>query len=297
MLEPSIRRMPWSAAAMAALTALTLLSVPAVADANLLDTYQRLAARRLSPAPLVPTEIPRAFQPIDRAPEPGTTIGGRGYAVRLVHQGPAGPDAVIEVSGGEFRSIRALWRERRRQGYESRRRTRIRGRRGYLLTRRLGPLTRELAWEERGVVYTLGSGTPRKVSLRALRSTAAGLDRLERDYFGGAEDPDNSSDAVAVTTTRTVTAIVSFEAKCASPGSTEVSLRVGTVEVTLLRREGDTFSFDIDSHRRGQEPWTGAVMGTISPDAITLDVRATATIEGETCDTGALSLTLDGRTE
>jgi hypothetical protein len=278
-----------------ALTGAALLTVPAVADASFLDAYQRLAARKLSPAPLVPTEIPRAFRPIDRAPELGTTIGGRGYAVRLVHQGPQGPDAVIEVSGGEFRSIRALWRERRREGYASRRRTRIRGRRGYLHTRRVGIRTRELAWVEGGVVYTLGSGTPRTVSLRAMRSTAKGLDRLERDYFGGAADPDNSSDAVAVTTKRTVTATVSFEAKCAPPGSTAVGLRVGTAEVTLLRRDGDAFSFDIATHRVGSEPWTGTVTGTITPDAITLEIRATGTIEGELCDTGPLSLTLDGR--
>lgn len=279
------------------MTALLLLSVPAVADADLLDTYQRLAARRLSPAPLVPTAIPAAFRPIERSPEPGTTIGGRGYAVRLVHQGPAGPDAVIEVSGGEFRTMKALLRERRRQGYASRRRTRVRGQRGYVLTRRLGRLTRDLAWVERGVVYSLGSGTPRKVSLRDLRSTAAGLDRLERDYFGGAADPDNSSDAVAVTTKETVTATVNFEAQCAAPGSTAASVRVGTAEVALLRRAGDAFSFDIAGHRRGAEPWTGTVTGTISPAAITLDVRATATIEGELCDTGALSLTLDGRAD
>jgi len=282
--------------AITALSAPALLSVPAAADADLvLDTYQRLAERRLSPAPLVPTRIPRAFRPIERSAELGTTIGGRGYAVRLVHQGPAGPDAVIEVSGGEFRTIRALVRELRRQGFGSPRRTRVRGKRGYLLTRRPGPVTRMLAWVERGVVYSLGSGTPRKVSLRNLRSTAAGLDRLGRDYLGGAADPENTSDAVAVTTARTVTATVNFEAKCAAPGSTAATVRVGTAEVTLLRRQGDTFSFDIAGHRRGSEPWTGTVTGTISPAAITLEVRATATIDGELCDSGPLSLTLDER--
>jgi hypothetical protein len=276
------------------LAALALLGAPAVAGADLLDTYQRLAERRLSPAPLVPTAIPRAFRPIARAPEPGTTIAGRGYAVRLVHQGPEGPDAVIEVSGGEYRTLRALFAERRRQGFSSRR-MRVRGRRGYVLTRRLGPLNRELAWVERGVVYTVGSGTPRKVSLRSLRSTAAGLDRLERDYFGGAADPDNSSDALAVTTKRTVTANVSFEAMCTAPGSTEPYPRVGIAEVTLLRRQGNTFAFDIATNRRSAEPWAGTITGTISPTAITLDVRAIATIEGDQCDTGALTLRLDDR--
>jgi hypothetical protein len=145
------------------------------------------------------------------------------------------------------------------------------------------------------VVYTLGSGTPRKVSLRNLRSTASGLDRLERDYLGGAADPENSSEGVAVTTKQTVTARVSFEATCAAPGSTAVSLRVGTAEATLLRRQGDAFSIDIAAHRVSEEPWTGTITGVISPAAITLDIRATATIDGEVCDTGPLSLTLDDR--
>jgi hypothetical protein len=202
---------------------------------------------------------------------------------------------VIEVSGGEFRTMRALLRERRRQGYSSQRRTRIRGHRGYLLKRPLGIKSRDLAWVEGGVVYSLGSGTPRKVSMRALRSTAAGLDRLERDYFGGSADPDSSSGATAVTTRRTVTARVDFEARCLAPGSTEPTVRAGSAEVVLLRREGNSFSFDVATHRTGEEPWGGTVTGTISPDVITMDVRASATIEGEACDTGALTLTLDQR--
>jgi len=67
-------------------------------------------------------------------------------------------------------------------------------------------------------------------------------------------------------------------------------VRAGNVEFTLLRRQGDAFSFEIAS-----DPWTGTVNGTITPDAITLDVHATGAIEGEACDTGALTLTLDGR--
>lgn len=270
-----MRRLP-----VAALVALTLPSVPATARADLLDTYERLADRRLSPAPLVPTTIPRAFAPIERAPEPGTTIRGRGYAVRLVQVGGPGPDAVIELSGGEFRTMRALLRELRRQGYRASRRIGIRGRRGYLLTRR-GPLSRMLAWSERGVVYSLGSGTPRTISLRNLKSTTRGLDRLERGYVGGASDPENASSAVAVTTTKTLTAHVEFEAKCPA------SVRVGQAKVTLVRRQGDAFSFAVDSG-----PWTGTITGTVSPDAIAMEVHATAAIEGETCDTGTLALVL-----
>ncbi len=114
------------------------------------------------------------------------------------------------VSGGEYRSLRALLRDHRRLGFGAPGRTRVRGRPGRLLTRRLGPTSRTLAWVEGGVVYSVGSGTPRKASLAQLRATAHRLDRLERDWIGGAGDPENSSEAFAVTTARTVSVDVSL---------------------------------------------------------------------------------------
>jgi hypothetical protein len=151
-----------------------------------------------------------------------------------------------------------------------------------------------LAWVEGGVVHSVGSGTPRKVSLAQLRSTARGLDRLEGDWIGSSSDPNNSSEAFAVTTERTVTASVTFEANCTPPGSSEGVVRVGEAAVTLLRRDGNRFSFDIAEHRTSSEPWAGTVMGTISPTAITVEIHATGTIDGNACDTGALTLTLSG---
>lgn len=287
--------MPRSGPVIAASIALAGLSVPAAARADVLDTYQRLGARGLSPAPLVPTAVPPSVSPIDRTIGAGTTRGGRGYSIRIVHYGRNGPDAVVVVTGGEFRSMRALLRDHRRLGFRAPRTTRVRGHRGYLLSRRLGPLTRTLAWVERGVVYSVGSGTPRKVSLAQLRSTARGLDRLDRDWIGASSDPDSSSEAFAVTTEHTVSVAVTFEASCAAPGSSAGTLRAGQAAVTLMRRQGNGFAFDIAEHRRGAGAWTGTVTGTISPTAITLDVRATGTIEGETCDSGPLSLTLDRR--
>jgi hypothetical protein len=267
------------------------LSLPATAGADVLDAYQRVAARGLTPAPLVPTAVPPALAPIDRTITMGTTRGGRGYSLRIVHYDRNGPDAIIVVTGGEFRSMRAFLRDhRQRLGFRARR-TRIRGHRGYLLTRRLGPLQRTLAWVERGVVYSIGSGTPRKVSLAHLRSTARGLDRLGRDWIGGSGNPDSSSYGFAVTTARTITVSVAFEANCGSAGS----IRAGQAKVTLMRRQGNSFAFDIADHRVGSDPWAGTVTGTISPSAVTLDVRATGTIDGEACDSGPLSLTLDQR--
>jgi hypothetical protein len=267
-----MRRPLWSGCATAVSIALAGLSVPAPAGADVLDTYQRLAARGLTPSPLVPTAVPPSLSPIDRTIGTGTTRGGRGYSIRLVHFGRNGPDAVIVVTGGEFRSVRAIVRDHRKLGYGAPRPTRVRGRRGYLLTRRLGPLARALVWAEGGVVYSIGSGTPRKVSLAQLRSTAQGLDRLERDWIGGSSDPDSSSEAFAVTTEHTVTTDVTFEASCAPPGSSATVLRAGQEGVTLMRRNGNAFAFDIAEHRQGSAPWTGTVTGTISPTAITLDV-------------------------
>jgi hypothetical protein len=265
------------------------LSLPATAGADVLDAYQRVAARGLTPAPLVPTAVPPALAPIDRTITMGTTRGGRGYSLRIVHYDRNGPDAIIVVTGGEFRSMRALLRDHRRLGFRAPQRTRVRGRRGFLLTRRLGPTTRTLAWVERGVVYAIGSGTPRKVTLAHLRSTARGLDRLGRDWIGGSSDPNSSSEGFALTTAQTVTVAVSFEANCGP------TVRVGQAKVTLQRRQGDGFAFDIAEHRVGPDPWAGTVTGTISPAAITLDVHATGTIDGEVCDSGPVTLTLDRR--
>jgi hypothetical protein len=271
---------------------LAALGAPAPARADVVDTYQRLAARHVSPAPLVPTVVPPTLAPAERTIGPGTTRGARGYSIRIVHYDGNGPDAIIVVTGGEFRSMRSLLRDQRRSGFRSQS-TRVRGRRAYLLTRRLGPVTRTLAWVEGGVVYSVGSGTPRKVSLAQLRSTARGLDRLERDWIGGSTDPDSSSGAFAVTTAHTVSVNVDFEANCTAPGSSAGTLRAGQAGVTLIRRQGNSFAFDIAENRRGPAPWTGTVTGTISPAAITLNVRATGTIEGEVCDSGLLTLTLD----
>jgi hypothetical protein len=282
--------------ATAALIALAGLGLPAPArGAGLLDTYQRLAARHLSPAPLVPTTAPQILAPLARTIDISSTQGGRGYSVRLARYSGSGPDAIIVVTGGEFRTLRAALRAHRRFGFRSRRRMRIRGHRGYVLTRRLGPVNRSLVWVERGVVYEVGSGTPKKISLAHLRATARGLDRLERDWLGTSNDPDSSSEAFAVTTARTISIDVSFQASCTLPGYPEPSARVGQTSVTLLRRSGNEFAFDLAGHPKGEGSWSGNVTGTISAEAITLNLHATGTADGYTCDSGPQTLTLDQR--
>jgi hypothetical protein len=281
---------------LALLIVLAGLGVPAAAEADVLDVYQRLASRNLSPAPLVPTVVPPSLRPYDRTVTTAPTRRGRGYALRIVREGTDNA-AVVVVTGGEFKTMRALLRDHRRSSF-AKRRTRVRGHRGWLLTRTLGPDVRTLAWVERGVVHSVGSGTARTVSLRQLRRTAAKLDPLERDWIGGATDPEDFSEAYGVTTERTITLRVAFEADCAPPGNPDAAgVRVGNAHVTLLPRNGDQFAFDIADHLTDSEevPWTGTVTGTIAPGSITLDVRATGAFEGDVCDSGALTLTLDRR--
>ena len=265
-----------------------LVVLPSAAGADVLGVYQELASRRLDPAPLVPTAVPPSLRPYDRTVGTGQTRRARGYSLRMVN---GAQTAVLVVTGGEFKSMRAKLRDLRRLGFDAPKRTRIRGRSGYLVTRKLGPLVRELAWVEGGVVYSVGSGTPRKVSLRQLRSTARKLERLEPEWFGSHEDPENSSSAFAVTTERTITIDVDFEATCTG------YVRVGQTGVTLLRRTGDSFAFDLAEHRSGSDevPWTGTVTGTIAPTGITVQVNATGVSDGDVCNTGPFTLTLDQR--
>ena len=232
---------------------LVALSVPASSSADVLGVYQELALRRLSPAPLVPTSVPPSLAPLDRTMTASGSRRRSGYGLRMVN---GAQNAVILLEGGSFKNVKAALRDGRRLSFKARR-TRVRGHRGYLLTRHLGPTQWLLLWVEDRRVYTLGTGTPRKVSLKQLRATAAGLDHLGRDYMGTPADPDNSSEGHAVTTERAVTAYVAWEAQCVVPGGTSAELRVGQARVTMLRRRGNAFTFDIAQHRVGTAPWSG----------------------------------------
>jgi hypothetical protein len=280
-----MRRMLWIAGALVALAA------PAAASADVLSLYQDLSARRLSPAPLVPTVAPRVFGSLDETMD---VLGSRrrsGYGFRIVHSGSGGADAVIALQAGNFSTLKAALRyDTRFFGFKAKR-TRVRGRAGYLLTR---PRQRALLWSEGGRVYELGSGTPGNVSLKDLRATAAGLDRLERAYVGSGGDPDLGDGAVAVTTEHTITIDVSWGANCTEGGLPATGYS-GSAHPTLLRRQGARFGFDIAQFRTGEDAWAGSVSGTIGPDAIVLNMQARGVFDGATCDTGPITYALDQR--
>ena len=260
------------------------LALPAPAEAQVLDVYSRLAARDLRPAPLVPTRVPRSLAPMDRTVSAAPAQRRDGYALRFIN---GAGDAIVVVAGGDYPTMAAVRRDARRLGMTVRR-TRIRGRSGYLLSRQS---ERVLVWPEGGRIHTIDTGTPRKVSVAQLRATAAGLEPLERDYIGSGGDPDNPSEGFFVTTPRTVTGSVGWGAQCLNPdGSPGGTPRAGQLNVTMLARRGNAFAFDIAT-----EGWTGTVTGTVAPGAVTVSLRATGTFDGVPCDTGPVQITLDGR--
>ena len=268
---------------------LMALAAPPPASADVLSLYQDLSARRMSPAPLVPTAAPRVLAPLDQTME---VLGSRrrsGYGFRLV--GRRG-DAIIALEGGGFGTLKAALRyDTKVYGFKARR-TRVRGRAGYLLTR---PKERALLWSEGSRVYEIGSGTPQKVSLKDLRATAAGLDELERDYVGGGGDPDLGDGAVAVTTEHTITIDVTWGADCTMGGQPSTGY-AGSAHATLLRRQGTRFGFDIAQFPSGSAlAWAGSVSGMIGPDAIALGMQASGVFDGNSCDTGPITYALDQR--
>src|SRR3954462_11502089 len=273
-----MRRMLWPACAGAMMIAL---AAPVVAGASVLDVFERLAGRGLSPAPLVPTKAPAPLRQLDTTLDGSPARGRKAYAVRLAHYTSSGPDTIIAIDGGEYRNVRAALHAYRG---DRRRSIRIRGRRGFLLTQR-GGAERHLFWSEGGRVYHVFTGTPRKVSLRQLRATAAGLEPLRGYYIGGSADPDKSSYGRVATTASTLTLYTEFNADC---GSTPYA---GQVAVTLVPLHGNTFSFDVARTRLGSAPWTGSVSGTVGADAVTLQYQVSAMIDGQSCS-GSETLTL-----
>jgi hypothetical protein len=144
------------------------------------SALKRLAHRHLHPAPLVPTTPPPSLQPINstlhltsHARTPGA------YSLRLIHNTPSGPDAIIALSRGDFETLHAAIVDAKRASFEVRH-TRIRGLHGYRMTSATGDLEYLLAWKEDGQIYEMGTGTPDTVSLAQLEATADGLRHLKR---------------------------------------------------------------------------------------------------------------------
>jgi hypothetical protein len=267
------------------------LAAPAPTNADTLSNYSILATANISPPPLVPTDVPPIFVPLDdtlRLQRPPRRRGG--YALSLFHYGPVAVDASIYLDAGFFPTLRAAVRNVRKRGYKARS-TRVRGQRGYLLTKRRGAKWSFLVWVDQGLVYTIQTTTPRKVSATQLRAVAEALDPVERPYIGSFAAADTDSDANLVTTPNTVTGEVNWTAVC-QPSAVQTA---GAARVTVVRRQGNDFAFDIAPNQYETTGWSGTVSGTVAPEAITLNLRAVREREGSTCDTGPVTYRLEQR--
>jgi hypothetical protein len=267
-------------AAPAIIVALAGLPAPAAAE-GVIDVYGRLAKRDLPHAPLVPTRVPPELRPIQRTLGTAPSLRRSGYGLRLASDRP---QAVIAMFGGDYASMHAARRDLlRRQGYSGRP-TRVRGHSGLALRSKARGFG--LVWREGGVVYWMGTGTPRKISLADLRSTAEGLDTLEHEWIGTGGDPDLGGGAVLLTTRRTVTGNIDWGANCTNPDGSAGSPHAGSLQLTLAPRSGDRFTLDLAGRDTGSLQWSGQITGTVAPDALSMTVHATGTFDGATCDTG-----------
>lgn len=115
--------------------------------------------------------------------------------------------------------------------------------------------------------------------------------------MGTPADPDSSSEAFVVATDRTITVQVAWEAQCLAPDGSQIGVRVGNARATLLPKHAGAFSFDVARDQIQTDAWGGSVSGTVSAAAITLSIQATGSFDGQRCDTGPLSFTLNRRTD
>src|SRR3954447_14946605 len=266
---PRCVRIMGSAGVLVAIVALG--AAPASGDT--LDTLQRLVKLHLKPAPLVPTKAPALLADFDQTFSMAPVERKRAFAWRLVHYTPNGPDAIIAFSRGDDASLSSALRDRRGRRYRIRD-TRVRGRRAYVATRKIGGRTEviELLWVEDGSVVSMATGTPKKVTVKDMRFTAAGLDRLVGSYLGSYFKPGTSNtsiDAVLVTTTHTITSVIEFGTDNCTYNGGSAAAHGSVASPTFLSLQRNTFTTPL------MFGWSGSAAGTISPDAIEVHVTGT----------------------
>ena len=279
----------WSGCVAAVIAAALAGASPGVAaPGHILGIYQDLAERHETPAPLVPLDVPKQFGSLDRSIFPTPTRGGRGYAFGLVN---GSHSAALGLAGGEFKTLKALVRDQEGLHPRPLHRIEVRGRHGYLFPNQRG--ARTIAWIERGTLYYMVTGTPRRVSQRDMLTYAAGLDRLGNSYLGATDDPQSSTEAFGVTTAHTLSLRVGIEMACTFNGAPS-SPRVANALVELMPRSGATFSFDFAANKLDREAWTGTVSGTIAPAAISIQAQVGGDVPstGEQCSSGTVSFSI-----
>jgi hypothetical protein len=281
----------------AAVALLAFCLLAPVAHADGLGTLQDLAKRHLRPAPLVPTAAPRPLSDLGVSLDMGFGRGKRGYGLRLAHYASGGPDAIIALERGAYPSVRAAVRDYRRGHYRVRQ-TSLRGRRAFLLTSKAGVRESLIFWREDKSVYSLATGTTKKVSVRSLRATASGLDHLGANYLGSyfAEGSNNTSlDAMLVTTQRFVSGTVEWGTDNCTFNGAPSAAHGATANFMMLPLRSGAFSISLNGPLVTRAGWNGTISGTASPAAIDVALRGNGTFDEEACDTGPMSVTAERR--
>jgi hypothetical protein len=283
----TIASMPLRAAVV--LLAFCLLAPAAHADG--FGTLQDLAARHLRPAPLVPTTAPRPLSNLRRTLDPSSSRSRRGYAVRLVHATPSGPDAIIALERGDYRSVRAALRDNPGRV----RHARVRGRRAFVVTRRDYST---VVWREDKRVYSIATGTPRKVSVRKLKATAKGLRHLGANYLGTffAKGTNNTSfDGTLVTVDGFVSGIVDWGTDNCTSNGFPAPAHGGSASFVMLPLRSGAFSIPLNGPLASPVGWTGSITGTATAPAINLAIQGSGTFDDTACDTGTMTVTAERR--
>lgn len=206
--------------------------------------------------------------------------------------------SVIAIERGAFSPVQKAVRAYRRSGYRARQ-IRLRGRRAVLLERKLdGGRSSIIFWREDKSGYSIGSGTPRKVSLRGLRATARGLDHLGANYLGSyfAPGSDNTSfDATLVTTQRFVSGIVEWGTdNCTFHGAPSAA-HGGSATFIMLPLRSGAFSIRLDGPLVSPAGWSGSISGRVSGPAVDLAIQGSGVFDDEACDTGPMSVSAERR--
>lgn len=287
---------PHSLAALATTLLCAALAATGTASATpgAYDNFYDLATRNLKPAPLVPVAVPPSLTPLDKTLHHVTRRTENSYVFRFEHLNARGQiDRRVGVEGGVYKSFAPPLKQARNLGLIIKK-TKVRKRKAYTIRSR-SMQSLQLLWKENGIIYTVSTPTDRKISLKDLKVVANGLQTLQREYIGGFYDKTGGQGAVAVTTDKSIAASLEWGGACTSASGDPVSPRGGFAKTALIPLQGASFAFNFLPGMPANNPWTVSASGSVTADAVLLNYRATATIEGDTCDSGPITFSLDKR--
>jgi hypothetical protein len=138
----------------------------------------------------------------------------------------------------------------------------------------------------------MASSTPKKVSVRGMRTTAARLDHLGANYGGSffAEGSNNTSlGATLVTTRHFISGVIEWGTDNCTSSGFPAAAHGGSAAFLMLPLRRGAFSMPLT------EGWNGSLLGTVSAPAVSVALQGSGTFDGVACDTGPMSVSADRR--